>query len=134
MKYCSNCGSENQSDSKFCVSCGENTGSITNKNNSEAVKTTNTYVNNQNSNQVKPSNHLVWGILTTVLCCLPFGIVSIVYATKVDTLFSSNKFEEAAKASKNAATWAIVAACSSLVLFVFLFYHYNCSWRVIIVF
>lgn len=121
MKFCSNCGSENQSDSKFCVSCGEDWGSITNNNNSEAVKTTNNYVNNQNSNQIKPSNHLVWGILTTLLCCLPFGIVSIIYATKVDTLFSSNKFEEAAKASKNAATWVIVDACSSLVLFVFYF-------------
>jgi hypothetical protein len=25
-------------------------------------------------------NHLVWAILATLFCCLPLGIVSIVYA------------------------------------------------------
>ena len=36
-----------------------------------------------NQPPVKPSNNLVWAILTTICCCLPFGIVSIVYAAKV---------------------------------------------------
>ena len=25
-------------------------------------------------------NHMVWAILTTLFCCLPLGVVSIVYA------------------------------------------------------
>ena len=29
-------------------------------------------------------NNLVWAILTTLFCCLPLGIVSIVHAAKVD--------------------------------------------------
>ena len=29
-------------------------------------------------------NHLVWAILTTLFCCLPLGVVSIVYASQVD--------------------------------------------------
>ena len=29
-------------------------------------------------------NHLVWAILSTLFCCLPLGIVSIVYASQVD--------------------------------------------------
>ena len=29
-------------------------------------------------------NHLVWSILSTLFCCLPLGIVSIVYASQVD--------------------------------------------------
>lgn len=33
--------------------------------------------------QPKPDSNLVWGILTTILCCLPLGIVSIVKASKV---------------------------------------------------
>ena len=36
----------------------------------------------------KPENNLVWGILCTVLCCVPFGIVSIVSATRVDSLWA----------------------------------------------
>ena len=33
-----------------------------------------------------PNNNLVLGILVTIFCCLPFGIVSIIYASKVDGL------------------------------------------------
>ena len=36
--------------------------------------------------QREPENYLVWAILCTVLCCLPIGIVSIVYSTKVSGL------------------------------------------------
>ena len=36
------------------------------------------------TNNPKPDNWLVWAILSTILCCLPLGIVSIIYATKVD--------------------------------------------------
>ncbi|MBO7197759.1 MAG: CD225/dispanin family protein, partial [Tidjanibacter sp.] len=34
-----------------------------------------------------PSSNLIWGILTTIFCCLPFGIVSIVFASRVDSLW-----------------------------------------------
>ena len=58
----------------------------------------------------KPSNNLVWGILTTILCCLPFGIVSIVFASKVDGLWYSGRYQEAKDAARKAGTWAIVSA------------------------
>ena len=35
----------------------------------------------QGQRPLKPDNNLVWAILCTLLCCLPFGIVSIVYAS-----------------------------------------------------
>lgn len=37
--------------------------------------------------EAAPGNNLVWGILATVFCCLPFGIVSIVKASKVNALW-----------------------------------------------
>ena len=49
----------------------------------------------QQPNGPKPDNNLVWGILATVLCCLPFGIVSIVKASKVDGLWNSGQFAAA---------------------------------------
>ncbi|MBQ6310756.1 MAG: CD225/dispanin family protein [Bacteroidales bacterium] len=67
-----------------------------------------------NQNQMppypKPANNLVWGILTTILCCLPFGIVSIVFASKVDSLWYSGRYQESKDAARKAATWAIVSA------------------------
>jgi hypothetical protein len=66
----------------------------------------------------KPDNYLVWAILTTILCCLPFGIVSIVYATKVDNLYYAGQYDEAMAKAKSAKTWAIVAAGSGLLVII----------------
>ncbi|MDR2764224.1 MAG: CD225/dispanin family protein [Tannerella sp.] len=35
-----------------------------------------------------PENYLVWAILTTVLCCFPLGIVSIINSSNVSTLYA----------------------------------------------
>lgn len=34
---------------------------------------------------VPPDNNLVWAILSTVLCCLPLGIVAIIKSTQVNS-------------------------------------------------
>lgn len=62
----------------------------------------------QNANRpLMPNNYLVWSILVTILCCVPFGIVSIVYASKVSGLWGQGLYNEAESASKNAKNWAI---------------------------
>ena len=62
----------------------------------------------------KPENYLVWAILSTVCCCLPFGIVSIVYAAKVDSLYTSKQYEAALEASGKAKMWTLIAAGSGV--------------------
>lgn len=52
-----------------------------------------------------PKNWLVESILVTLLCCLPFGVVGIIFSTKVDTLWNTGQREEAIKASQDAAKW-----------------------------
>ncbi|KAA1251276.1 CD225/dispanin family protein [Mycobacterium simiae] len=64
----------------------------------------------------EPDNYLVWAILATVLCCLPFGIVSIVYSTKVSGLWAQGRYAEAQAASANAKKWAIISAIVGAVL------------------
>lgn len=64
----------------------------------------------------KPDSNLVWGILATVLCCLPFGIVSIVKASKVDGLWNSGQYAAAQQASADAKKWAIISAVVGLVV------------------
>ncbi len=66
---------------------------------------------NQNSQlQQKPDNYLVWAILSTLLCCLPLGVVAIVKSTKVDNLWLSGNHAEAIEASKQAKLWSIISA------------------------
>lgn len=55
---------------------------------------------------VRPSSHLGWAIASTLLCCIPAGIVSIVYAVKVNTLWDKGDGKGAASASKTAKAWA----------------------------
>lgn len=68
------------------------------------------------NNGFPPSNNLVWAILSTILCCLPLGIVSIVYASQVDSEWSRGNCNEAYRKSRLARNWAIASACSGLVI------------------
>ncbi|MBR9845164.1 MAG: CD225/dispanin family protein [Algicola sp.] len=57
----------------------------------------------------RPNSYLALAIISTILCCLPTGIVSIIYATKVNSLYEDGNYNEAEKASKNAKTWGLVS-------------------------
>lgn len=54
----------------------------------------------------RPDSYLVWAILSTALCCVPLGVVSIVYAAQVSTLYDTGRYAEAQKASQDARRWA----------------------------
>ncbi len=64
----------------------------------------------------KPDSYLVWTVLTTLLCCLPFGIVGIVASVKVDSLWASGQYAEAVEASRKAKMWAQAAGITGGVL------------------
>lgn len=55
----------------------------------------------------KPDNNLVWAIVTTVLCCLPLGIVAIVKANSVDKLWAVGDFAGAQQAADEAKRWSM---------------------------
>ena len=71
--------------------------------------------------QPKPDNNLIWAILSTVLCCLPLGIVSIISATKVDSLWNSGQHAAAIAEAKKAKHWAIYAAIGAVVVWIIYF-------------
>ena len=54
-------------------------------------------------------NHLGWAILATIFCCLPAGIVSIIYAAQVNGKVKAGDMLGARQASDNAKTWAWVS-------------------------
>lgn len=68
-----------------------------------------------------PSNHLVPAILTTIFCCLPFGIVSIVKAAQVNNLWQSGQYDAARKASDDAKKWWMVSLFVALGLYALYF-------------
>jgi hypothetical protein len=55
--------------------------------------------------QGPPDNHLVPAILTTLFCCLPFGIVSIVKSSQVNSKWQVGDYQGAMLASEEAKTW-----------------------------
>jgi hypothetical protein len=66
-------------------------------------------------------NYLVWAILATLCCCLPAGIVAIVYAAQVDGKLSGGDFHGAVEASNNAKMWSWISFGASAVIGVLYF-------------
>lgn len=63
-----------------------------------------------------PPNYLVWAIVSTVLCCLPLGIASIVFAAQVNGKYASGDVAGAQQSSAKAKKFAIWSAVVGLVL------------------
>lgn len=69
----------------------------------------------------KPDNYLIWSILVTLFCCLPFGIAAIISSTKVDSLYNSGQYAQAAAASASAKKWnmwGVIIGLAVVVLYV----------------
>jgi interferon-induced transmembrane protein/zinc ribbon protein len=61
-------------------------------------------------------SYLVPSILATVLCCLPFGIPAIIFASQVQERLNRGDIAGAQQSSKNAKTWCIVSVVAPLVV------------------
>jgi hypothetical protein len=66
--------------------------------------------------QSPPPNNLVWAILATILCCLPLGIVSIVYAAQVNSKWAMGDAAGAIESSNKAKQWAIWSAAAGVII------------------
>lgn len=59
--------------------------------------------------QACPDNYLAWSIVTTILCCWPFGIPAIVNAVKVENLWMMGDKAGAIERSKAAKKWCWIS-------------------------
>lgn len=64
----------------------------------------------------RPDNNLVWAILSTILFCLPLGLVGVYYSMKVDPLYLQGKYEEAQAMAKKSLNWSIAGCITGIVL------------------
>ena len=60
---------------------------------------------NPGTRPIPPRTWLLESILVTLFCCLPLGIVGIVYAAKVDTAYSRGAYADAIRYSLDAGRW-----------------------------
>lgn len=65
--------------------------------------------------QELPPTNLVWAIITTVLCCVPCGVVAILYASKVSSALQSGDLAAARSASEKGAWWCIGGIVAGIV-------------------
>lgn len=64
----------------------------------------------------KPDSNLVGAILVTLFCCLPFGVVSIVYAAQVDSKWNAGDWNGARRAAQLAKSWGLAALITGVVV------------------
>lgn len=74
---------------------------------------------------MKPDSNMALAIFTTVCCCLPFGIVAIIKANSVDSLYMSKQYTAAVMAANEAKKWSIIGIVISLVVWVLYFLFFG---------
>lgn len=74
-----------------------------------------------NTSTPQVPNNLVWAILSTLFCCLPAGIVSIVYAAQVNGKLAAGDLAGARDSADKAKKWAIWSAIAAVVVGVLYF-------------
>ncbi|MEZ6087402.1 MAG: CD225/dispanin family protein [Pirellulaceae bacterium] len=99
--FCRKCGTNNADGATTCISCGEPLAA-----NPYQPASTSSVGSPAGS---KPQNYLVQSILVTLCCCLPLGIVAIIYAAQVDSKWNAGDHQGAYEASRNANKWGMIA-------------------------
>ena len=141
MKLCRSCGKEQEDAAKFCSNCGAVMSEETMAETSEGTVAFEMAVNTPPPPAAgtsadaaavagtpipqKTENNLVKAIIATVCCCVPFGIVAIVYAAQVDTFLKANNLAAALEASKKANMWGNLAIGIGLLQYVLITLFYG---------
>ena len=77
--------------------------------NTRPVSNQPTYEQTEEAPEPCPPTNLVWAIISTLLCCLPTGIVAIIYSLKVTNKYREGDIEGAKRASEIGAWWCIAS-------------------------
>ena len=87
--YCTSCGVSRADNATVCENCGERIRHI--------------------PPRPQINNYLVPAVLTAFCCCLPLGVVAIIYAAQVNSKLAAGDVAGAEAASKNAKMWSWIA-------------------------
>jgi len=107
LNTCPDCGSNVSSEATTCPNCGKPLNSSSEKSNLESGD----YGN-------PPKTWLLESILATIFCCIPLGIVGIIYAARVESNWYAGRKELAINSSKNAKTWTLITFFTGLTIII----------------
>ena len=62
-----------------------------------------------------PPNYLVWAVLATLCCCVPTGVVALIYSSKVSYFYNKGDYEGACSASEKACWLVIISFVAGLI-------------------
>ena len=126
---CPNCGTSNLDNTTICVNCGRpltSAGGYTPPPPPPPAPHA-SYTPPPSSGPgygapVAPIPNYLWqSIVVTLCCCLPFGVVAIIFAAQVNDKLRRGDVAGAMAASKNAKTWVIVGfACGLVAILVYM--------------
>lgn len=123
MSFCPNCGTQLDDSAVFCPNCGQRckldepaaSPSPGAQQTTSTVPQPTSSVQQTESRGQCPDSYLLFAILTTLFCCLPFGIVAIVKAASVSSKYQSGDYEGAVQASNDAKKWCKIAVICCLI-------------------
>lgn len=75
-----------------------------------------TYQAPDQRNQINWVPYLILSIVSTMCCCLPFGIAAIVFSARINSAQTAGNIQEAENAAKQAKIWIIVAFAVGVVV------------------
>ena len=111
--HCPTCGARNDDDARFCVNCGQKLEE------QEAIRGRGPayapYGDSGGFRQHIP-NYLIPSILVTIFCCLPLGIVAIIFAAQVNGKVAAGDITGAQSSSRTARTLVIVSVVVGVVV------------------
>ncbi len=87
--FCTSCGVARADNATVCTNCGERVRRL--------------------PPRPQVNNYLVPAVLSAFCCCLPLGVVAIIYAAQVNSKLTAGDIEGAQAASKNAKMWSWIA-------------------------
>lgn len=94
--YCTQCGNPRADNAIVCANCGER-------------------VRRYPAPKQVP-NYLVQSVLVTLCCCMPLGIVALIFAAQVNSKLAGGDVPGAMQASKNAKLFSIIGLVCGLVV------------------
>jgi hypothetical protein len=87
--FCTSCGVARADNATVCTNCGERVRRFPPPPN--------------------VPNYLIQAVLVTLCCCLPGGVVAIVYAAQVNSKLATGDIPGAQAASRNAKLWCMIS-------------------------
>ena len=124
--FCSSCGAEANDTASFCPQCGKplahgetsssQGGSTPYQGQPVRARPEKYQGQPVGARPENVPNYLVQAILVTLFCCLPMGIVAIVFAAQVNGKLQAGDHEGALQASSTAKLWCWISFGSGLVL------------------